>query len=456
MIIFSPYHYDILLSDKNAEKDKNIAIYNPDLTREVLVKQILTYVPRLNENVCILRHFRSRQVSRSSGGGFDKIVNPLVAIPAAPGSGKSTFLANFPDSDEFKLYCRDCGDASPAIVAPLTFNSGMTTPFVSVGSSIIEHSFGLRILFGAAMVMRQPGQAPSLPTKSGFPDWKSFCVEFEDYHHVSGVQAISILRHIFGEDRRVLVLVDELAKIEGDGSDKLVARQIGAILDDSGLNEVLVSSLSPQYINTLLSGNDRQIKCIIFESLIESDLGREQTKVWADKLLEEHCSAPDRTVDIFAKTFLQSIFLLCSGHPRSVQYLVESFGSDTCWFRTIAVLKEYGVDVTLPQLLSSVNMDFLEFVNPVRDIIVKQIDPSDENVSNLERVLKLNFLDEDVIYRRELENGAVYILPSTLYSRGQYRATISLVAFFKLIMCQQQETQSTAYRRVCRCTIRGL
>jgi hypothetical protein len=75
----------------------------------------------------------------------DKIINPLVALPGSPGSGKSTFLVHLPESAAYQQYLNDT-DRPAAIVSTLTFNSGMTTP----GEA---DALGLRIIYGGMCAM---------------------------------------------------------------------------------------------------------------------------------------------------------------------------------------------------------------------------------------------------------------------------------------------------------------
>ena len=84
------------------------ATYDPASAGKVIVKQFLKYEPRPTENVNVIRHFQTRQDERLSDpdGGHDKQLNPVVAIPAAPGSGKSTFLAKDANLGNVRESCR--------------------------------------------------------------------------------------------------------------------------------------------------------------------------------------------------------------------------------------------------------------------------------------------------------------------------------------------------------------
>jgi len=53
---------------------------------------------------------------------MDKTVNPLIAVPGAPGICNSKFLVHLPQSDE---YIQCCGENAGAVVSTLTFKGGM-------------------------------------------------------------------------------------------------------------------------------------------------------------------------------------------------------------------------------------------------------------------------------------------------------------------------------------------
>jgi len=223
--------------------------YNSSM--QVIVDEFFKYEEREVESTLVVNDFKRRQKERSaSTKKANKSINPVVAIPGAPGSGKSTFLAHFPDSKEYLKYCK----TQPPIVAPLSFNGAMTEYL------LISHTFGLRILFGAAMAMRSSETVLQSVEESSKRDldtasWESFIETFEHYKFLSATGAVRVLKNVYGADRRILVLVDELSKAAGNNKgDDDVMREVGALLDGFGDVDVIVSSLSPQYIDTLMTG----------------------------------------------------------------------------------------------------------------------------------------------------------------------------------------------------------
>jgi hypothetical protein len=122
----------------------------------------------------------------------DKTNNPVIAIPGSPGIGKSTFMNHFPRCNEYQSFTSSRG---PLIVAPFTFNRGM-----SHGERNIP-AVGLRMLYGAACVMT-----------AGYMSWKIFYEQFKDHSYLQASSAVEVLRRVFGESRPVLILADEISK----------------------------------------------------------------------------------------------------------------------------------------------------------------------------------------------------------------------------------------------------
>ena len=66
------------------------------------------------------------------------------------------------------------------------------------------------------------------------PTWDQFCNDFKDCERVSGLQAVGIVRRLFGEDRLMLIIVDELIKANIEGAmayDETTAMwELGAVM----------------------------------------------------------------------------------------------------------------------------------------------------------------------------------------------------------------------------------
>ena len=247
----------------------------------------------------------------------DKRNNRVVAIPGSPGIGKSSFLTHFPESQEYYEYLNK---VSP-IVSTLTFNSGMECE---------KDLFGLRILYGAAKAM---GLFTAETIELSFDDFVKnldSTPSMDMYDNFTAKDAIEILQRIFDHNvsasettlRPMIILVDELRVSKN--SDE-VASQIGSVLDKYGHVDVLVSSLSPEYIEKLFTGSKRSIEYVVISPLLDAKLGYNETKKWAEKLI----NSTNKTVKIdeFKENVLRNIYLLFSGHPRSLERMVEIMNS---------------------------------------------------------------------------------------------------------------------------------
>ena len=336
-----------------------------------IVAELLPYRDRSDEAERVVRALKSRCADRVGvEDPRDKTLNPLITIPGSPGSGKSTFFAHFPESTAFQTFL---GSRSP-IVSTLTYNSGMDGGPASIG---------LRILFGAVRAM---GLADDLT-------WKGFSKDLED---IQAVDAVQLLRRVFGEDRPVLVLVDELSKAEGyDGT---AMTQLGELLNSDGDAHVVVSSLSPAYITSLLSGSQRRVVYVVLSPLDTCDLGQPECKVWAETFITP-------VTDTFKANLLRSAYLLASGHPRSLEELVKAFTSSDS-SRWASVRREMR-DGSVPSVLRALALE-TSLVSPS---IQKQLDRD-----ALELVLSCKLIKVDTteaptaaLFRDLLEKGAIFV-----------------------------------------------
>ena len=153
----------------------------------------------------------------------DKQSNHLTVLCNSPGCGKSTAMMHLPLSAAYQSYHRRRTfdkmeplrvTADPPIVCALTFNSGMQAG---------PRSLGMRMLFGTIKAMG-----------CGYePTWGQFCNDFKDCERVSGLQAVGIVRRLFGEDRLMLIIVDELIKANIEGAmtyDETAMWELGAVM----------------------------------------------------------------------------------------------------------------------------------------------------------------------------------------------------------------------------------
>jgi hypothetical protein len=118
------------------------------------------------------------------------------------------------------------------IVAPVAFNSAMEYCEPNIPA------IGLRMLFGSAAVMTL------MTTK-----WRYFYSRLKQYADLSAADAVETHRKVFGNDRPVLILVDEIAKAKcSENITKNMVSDLGLCLNEDQNIDVIVSSLSPAYI----------------------------------------------------------------------------------------------------------------------------------------------------------------------------------------------------------------
>ena len=277
-------------------------VYSADYCRGGhIVEESFEFIPREEEEKNIVGHFEYRKMRRQRGK-TDKIVNALITTVASPGFGKSTLLVHLPLSKSYRNYINN---TSP-IVSTLSFNSGMgfETPDV----------FSLRILYGASQAMGL--------FENNQQTWFSFQKKW-NYIDLTTIDAINILEKLFGFQRPIIILVDELSKAKND---KLIMPQLGSILDAKENCDLVVSSLSPQYIDELLTGSQRRINYVPLKLLLNENLGKQECLNWANTLIT-FAGGENIVFDSIKKNALKNSYLLLSVHPRSLQYMVELFKS---------------------------------------------------------------------------------------------------------------------------------
>ena len=116
-MVLSESTYAVLYVDINT-------FYQYNHSRNTIVKESIKYIERKKESNLIADLLTHRQGLRNEDPcqSMDKNINPLIAVPGSPGSGKSTFLAHLAESAAMTTYYRE---RSAPIVVPVTFNSRM-------------------------------------------------------------------------------------------------------------------------------------------------------------------------------------------------------------------------------------------------------------------------------------------------------------------------------------------
>eukprot|EP01031_Cornospumella_fuschlensis_P026496 gene26496-32020_t len=301
-----------------------------------IVKEKLPYIERSVETSAVVKYMRDRQsMRREEGPARNKMNNPLIAIPGSPGVGKSTFLAHFPNSAAYQQYLADLYQQKalpvrPPIVVPFTFNSDM-----GLGGVKDKPIVGLRMLYGAAVSMADN------PYYKKYESGKelSFATFVDSFKHFSvaddALEASAVLRAVYGEERRLLLLVDEIIEaLPAQLNDKGVSigsaaavTSIGELLSEDGETDVVLSSLSLPYVREL-SGSKRQVQYVTMNPLLDSDLGKKETAKWCKSALKLGRKVGSGKVGQYTAKLLQSMYLLCSGYPRGVERLVRSYSDE--------------------------------------------------------------------------------------------------------------------------------
>ena len=82
-----------------------------------------------------------------------------------------------------------------------------------------------------------------------------------------------------------------------------------------------------------MSDSQRPVQYIVMAPLLQSDLGKEQCVQWTGRLLNTIEVNKSGRVDDFKKILLCNIHLLASGHPRTIEKMVNYFNGkeDSDW-----------------------------------------------------------------------------------------------------------------------------
>jgi hypothetical protein len=163
--------------------------------------------------------------------------------------------------------------------------------------------------------------------------------------------------------------------------------QLGELHNFQSEVDVVVSSLSPGYIDELLTGSQRPVSYVVLPPMLDSGLGRVECYKWADGLVNN--IGVDK-VDLYKKNMLRNLYMLFSGHPRSLENMVKYFKryneSDSHWdsLREKLQEKEYSVISCLTEVLNSMKgcvtdietlseKDLEEYVLPPQSISLQEM-----------------------------------------------------------------------------------
>jgi len=283
---------------------------------------------------------------------------------------------------------------------------------------------GLRLLYGSSCAMS--GKQMSL-----VPTWGNFLESFEKFASLSTRDAVGIIREGYGMDRSLLILIDAISKASPVGSDLFIMRDIEMLLDSEPLSiDVLVSSLSPNYISDLLSANCQPIIYTLLPPPLKCGLGKVEATEFASKV--EHKTGRIVLKDEFFRT-LQISHLFLSGNPRRIEHLVKNGYRnerqiDRVSNRLKGIKQKYQIDATGFFLFVA------SFVANVSRVEGASLYPSSVSSEILEIVFDMTAYDQCLSeeMRRWLENGVTFITP-TLNTVQKFLFAMLLSNFLSVI-----------------------
>jgi len=395
------------------------------------------YVDRQSDCEAIIHAMKCRKLNRIAFNNsedlrrkMDKKMNPLIALPGAPGSGKSTFLVHLPLSKEYSEYC---GEAVDPVVSTLTFNGGM---FETSANHI--GILGLRIFYGA-MIGMGAIEWESLTWIDFVDKIANVCSEKKFESVLTASMAIRLLKNVFGADRPVLILIDELVKAPL-GSQAEIMGEIGGLLDVYDDVDIVVSSLAPTFITDLVRA--RPLKFVVMHSLQESDLGRFECLEWANTLIDEITSA-GVVLDDNVKAMLQNSYLLLSGFPRGLENLVTEFQKRKYWVDIVHYLiTSPATKISLPILLLKITRGFVRAVYEGDDSQPTMVSEPDLGAINKEALITCLFSApavfsvNDPTFRDMVNTGDVLIARQLSHTKfTPYMRAMDVLSYLDTMLC---------------------
>jgi hypothetical protein len=291
-----------------------------------LVREKLAYVPRFGLHEAIVKKFETRQAMRCKHktSGVDKALNQLMVLTATSGAGKSTELVQFPASAAYRAYAEAAG-ALPLIVCLLSARD--TAPPVH------PLSIGVWILHGALRAMHVTAMG-----------WGEFVRSFGQCG-LSAYDAVQMLRELLRapadaegklRHRKAWVCVDDIEDMEDmacgaeDGSDAewsrcMIFRELCELLSCDGNCDVLVSTRSLGYICQCIFDIGRPMHFLPVLPLIGTVL---EFDAAVKGIFRECYRLGVRTTGCKARV-LRSGYLLASGHPHSLRFLIEHLSEES-------------------------------------------------------------------------------------------------------------------------------
>ena len=219
-----------------------------------IVEQYLPYQPRVQQESYICKLLHKRWQDRLRGAPADKAHNPLICIPGSPGSGKSTFLVNFPLSPSYRGYLQERYSTIADPPQPIVALYSLADLYSK------EAELGLRILYGALTSMGIWGEHPIqyeqfctivLGTKNTLPS--SITVQ----------EVVDILWKYFGKDRSILLLQDNIDCIQDNQQKQTILTDICNIMSKYNSIDLITTTTSPHCMYDMITKqNQRKVEYV--------------------------------------------------------------------------------------------------------------------------------------------------------------------------------------------------
>jgi hypothetical protein len=369
----------------------------------------------VQERIVDLFALRAQARTENPEAAADKTINGLVALLATRGLGKSTELVQLPASAAYKEYARTRLLSDPRtrrwVHHPHSAVSPTLSPVVSVLSFNSEmengtNSIGLRIIFGTIRAM---GLA--------YICWAQFVAKFKNVT-ISATEAVQMIHEGYGgEPRRVLLCVDELSKAGPD--DEVIMDQLGSVLGRDGNCDVVVTSLSLEYLQNLTTASQRPVLYVPLHPLASD---AHPLAAEAATAVLNACGGADLSGVPYKVGFLKSAHILASGHPRTLAKLEKQLKDGTT---TVALADELK---KLANVCSS--FDFLwglcQQVVSIPSCLVAPGDPA-----NVRLILStVEHLETSVQLRSAMNRSYVQLCGPA--ASGSYRVTTTLAVLLRL------------------------
>jgi hypothetical protein len=247
--------------------------------------------------------------------------------------------------------------------------------------------------------------------------WAQFVAKFKNVT-ISATEAVQMIHEGYGgEPRRVLLCVDELSKAGPD--DEVIMDQLGSVLGRDGNCDVVVTSLSLEYLQNLTTASQRPVLYVPLHPLASD---AHPLAAEAATAVLNACGGADLSGVPYKVGFLKSAHILASGHPRTLAKLEKQLKDGTT---TVALADELK---KLANVCSS--FDFLwglcQQVVSIPSCLVAPGDPA-----NVRLILStVEHLETSVQLRSAMNRSYVQLCGPA--ASGSYRVTTTLAVLLRL------------------------